>query len=155
MSTNLTQKLKNKLQPMINFIEHYKDIIGVILVIITFLITLFIFHFGIYGLILWPFITALFWWNIDSRLPILFALILLILIMVLSAIKQISFINADIKESFLENIAVWVYFFLVIGVFKQIIECKTEGNCSSDEEDNEDEKEVKSSKKKYASKKSK
>jgi len=125
-------------QAMNTFIKHYKDIIGAILVVITFLLTIFIFHFGAYGIILWPFIVALFWWNIDSRLPIGFALALLILIMILSAIKQASFINANIQDSFLESIAVWVYFFLVIGVFKQIVECKMEGGCS-DEDDNEEE----------------
>ena len=61
-----------------------------------------------------------FLWNIDARLPIGSALAMLIaIILVLLVGPHTEFIN---ETTWPEAMAVWVYFFLVIGVAKQIFD---------------------------------
>lgn len=69
----------------------------------------------------WIFMTAMFWYKIDSRVSIGAALFLLIVIMFFTFIDSLHITKYYIQGS-LEKMAVWVYFFLVIGVIKQIWE---------------------------------
>ncbi len=72
----------------------------------------------------WLFFFAMFWYRLDSRISISGALIGLVVIMFLSAGQGFGWWKTD---SLQEQIAVAVYFFLVIGVLKQIWEYKTLG----------------------------
>ncbi len=71
----------------------------------------------------WLFFFAMFWYRLDSRISIGGALVGLVVIMFLSAGQGFKWWQAD---DLMEQIAVGVYFFLVIGVLKQIWEYKTE-----------------------------
>ncbi len=72
----------------------------------------------------WLFFFAMFWYKLDSRISIAGALIGLVVIMFLSAGQGFGWWKTDNLQ---EQIAVAVYFFLVIGVLKQIWEYKTFG----------------------------
>ena len=67
----------------------------------------------------WLFFFAMFWYRLDSRISIAGALIGLVVIMFLSAGQGFGWWKTDNLQ---EQIAVAVYFFLVIGVLKQIWE---------------------------------
>ncbi len=68
----------------------------------------------------WVFSFSLFWWNIDGRVSIAFALAFLITIPILLALHQYADMSGT--EAWAEVVAVWVYFFLAIGVMKQVWE---------------------------------
>lgn len=68
----------------------------------------------------WVFFFSLFWWNIDGRVSIAFALAFLITIPILLALHQYASMAGS--EAWAEVVAVWVYFFLAIGVMKQMWE---------------------------------
>ncbi len=72
----------------------------------------------------WIFFFVMFWWQIDSRVSIGGALVCLVIIPFLLVLgnKEI-FLKG---EAWAEVVAVWAYFFLVIGVAKQIWEYKKE-----------------------------
>ncbi|PID52291.1 MAG: hypothetical protein CR972_02340 [Candidatus Moraniibacteriota bacterium] len=68
----------------------------------------------------WTFFLSLFYWHIDSRVSIGGALACLLAIPVLLiAENNFGYINGGVWA---EEVAVWAYFFLVIGVVKQIYE---------------------------------
>jgi len=71
----------------------------------------------------WLFFIAMFWYRLDSRISIGGALVGLVVIMFLSAGQGFGWWQSD---NLAEQIAVAVYFFLVIGVIKQIWEYKSE-----------------------------
>lgn len=84
------------------------------------LILLFGTEFGPQGLFFWGFVLATFLFDWDDRVPITFALAGLILIPFLLILKQYTaLILADLWA---EEVAVWVFFFLVIGVVRQAYE---------------------------------
>lgn len=68
----------------------------------------------------WIFFFSMFWWNIDGRVSIGFALVFLITIPILLALHQYA--GVAHSEAWAEMVAVWVYFFLAIGVMKQVWE---------------------------------
>lgn len=63
------------------------------------------------------FIFVTFFWNIEGRYSIGFSLLCLVLIMTLLLINQ--FTSLESTETWSEIIAVWTYYFLVIGIVKQ------------------------------------
>ena len=71
----------------------------------------------------WLFFIAMFWYRLDSRISIGGALVGLVVIMLLSAGQGFGWWQSD---NLAEQIAVAVYFFLVIGVIKQIWEYRSE-----------------------------
>ena len=91
----------------------------------------------------------IFYWKIDSRVSIGFALGGLVAIMILLALSgggiapswrwgdNITTLHFD---ALAEVVAVWVYFFLVIGVVKQIWEYKTGEFDDENEQDEENTK---------------
>ena len=96
-------------------------------------------HFGLHwhaeGIFFWLFFVSLFYWKIDSRVSIGLALAGLVLIMILLALSDAGIapswrwgdnITTMHLDALAEKVAVWVYFFLVIGVVKQIWEFKVE-----------------------------
>lgn len=101
---------------MDNFKEYFIIFSGVVALADTVFIVLFILGWGMQAAFFWAFTVALFWWRLDSRISIGFALVGLITIPILLTFEY---------EQWAEQVAVWVYFFLVIGVVKQIWEYKT------------------------------
>jgi hypothetical protein len=66
------------------------------------------------------FILAIWRWNIDSRLAIGLALVCLVIVPILMMLyNNLYLVEGDIWA---ERVAVWAYYFLVIGVVKQIFE---------------------------------
>ena len=65
------------------------------------------------------------YWHLDSRVVIFLALICMITIPILLALanKNILFYG----DAWAETVAVWAYYFLVIGVVRQIFEYRSEG----------------------------
>ncbi len=74
--------------------------------------------FGVDDIFFWVFAVWIFWWNRDARISIGAALGGLILIPGLLALESRDI--AVWNDGSAETVAVWVYFFLVIGVAKQL-----------------------------------
>jgi hypothetical protein len=70
------------------------------------------------------FLLAIFIWNLDSRISIALALICLIIVPFLLALDE-KLIVSELKD-WAEQFAVWAYYFLVIGVFKQVFDFRKE-----------------------------
>jgi hypothetical protein len=94
-----------------------RDVIGVILTIVLMGVLFRNLAYFSEGVFFWPFFFVMLYWDLDSRISIGAALAGLVAIMIASI-----FANANVAfmQSWPETIAVWVYFFLVIGVVKQI-----------------------------------
>jgi hypothetical protein len=89
--------------------------------------------FGFTGIFFWTLFLTHALWKLDSRTPIVFALIGLVIIPCLLALHQHNFlITGDLMA---EAVAVWVYFFLVTGVSLQIIELIREKPEAEQEQD--------------------
>ncbi|MCK9378674.1 MAG: hypothetical protein M0P97_00835 [Candidatus Moranbacteria bacterium] len=96
-----------------------------------FIIALGLFYFANFtleGIFFWLFFFVLVFWNLDSRISIGAALVGLVIIPILLALANRNIL--PVGEAWAEQVAVWVYFFLVIGVVKQIIEFKIENRKS-------------------------
>jgi len=125
--TNFITKKRTKKQGL--FLKQHSqkyNIIGSILLIILVL-GLFIFtKLTSIDIFFWAFFISMFYWHIDSRVSIGGALVGLVAVMILTILGNWKlFTNA---QNWSETVAVWVYFFLVIGVVKQIWEYKIEEN---------------------------
>ena len=81
-------------------------------------------HFSLEGIFFWLFFFVLVFWNLDPRISIGLALAGLVVIPILLALSSRGIFFAS--QAAAEQVAVWVYFFLVIGVVKQIVELKFE-----------------------------
>lgn len=101
----------------------WKDKFGVLISTILGAILIFYFHFAVQGIVFWLFFFILMFWNLDFRISIGLALAGLVLMMILSILTSLSL---AINGSWSETLAVWVYFFLVIGVAKQIYDMARE-----------------------------
>jgi four helix bundle protein len=104
-------------------ISSIRKIIGGIVMFVG-MMTMFIFtELTTIDIFFWLFFFGMFWYRLDSRISIGGALVGLVIIMLLSAGQGFGWWQAD---NLMEQIAVGVYFFLVIGVVKQIWEYKRE-----------------------------
>lgn len=72
------------------------------------------------GVIFWLFTLIMFYWRLDSRISIGLGLVCLITIALLTSFASAKVL--PIGEEWAERVAVWAYYFLVIGVAKQIVE---------------------------------
>lgn len=81
------------------------------------------FVFGIEGGIFLTFAFVLFYWKVDSRFSIKCAIPCMIIIPVILIISNHSF---TITTDWAERVAVWAFYFLSIGVIKQIWEYRLE-----------------------------
>jgi hypothetical protein len=77
------------------------------------------------------FLMAIFLWDLDSRISIALALACLIIVPFLLAIDE-KLIISELKD-WAEQFAVWAYYFLVIGVLKQIWDFKKENASANNE----------------------
>lgn len=91
----------------------------------------FLFGAGVEGMLFLAFFTTVFAWNLDGRVSIGAGLACLVLIMLLQALIQ-SGVLLLFDES-TETVAVWAYYFLVIGVLKQMVDFVQEGRRMKDE----------------------
>jgi len=123
-----------------------RDIIGVGLLVILGVAMHFGLHWHAEGIFFWLFFASLFYWKIDSRVSIGLALAGLVLIMILLALSDAGIapswrwgdnITTMHLDALAEKVAVWVYFFLVIGVVKQIWEYKAGEFDDKNEKDEE------------------
>lgn len=92
-----------------------------IIVVITFILGIFT-ELTLGYIFFWCFLFAIFYWNWDSRVSIFLGLMGLVVIPILLFLTNINLLL--LGDIWAENIAVWVYFFLCIGVIKQIYEFK-------------------------------
>ncbi len=100
-----------------------RDVVGGVLFVV---IAFGLFHFANFtfeGVFFWLFFFVLVFWNLDSRISIGAALVGLIIVAILNAMSNRG---TSFVVGWDEKVAVWVYFFLVIGVAKQMIEFKME-----------------------------
>ena len=105
-----------------NHSQKYNVIGGILLFVLV--LGLFIFTgLTTVDIFFWAFFLSVFYWHVDSRVSIGGALVGLVIIMLISAGQGFKWWQAD---DLMEQIAVGVYFFLVIGVVKQIWEYRTE-----------------------------
>jgi len=101
-----------------------RDWIYMVILVFVIIIEKYYFQFDLESIIFWAFTIILFWWRLDSRVPIVLALFCLIAIPIL-----LSLFNGGIffeGDEWAEVVAVWAYYFLVIGVIEQIFEYRTE-----------------------------
>ena len=136
MKLNLKRKIKNITQ---------RDVLGLGLLFVLAVVMLAGLGWGFEGVFFWLFFASLFYWKVDSRVSIGLALAGLVGIMLMLALSgwgwapswqwggQIITMHFD---ALAEKVAVWVYFFLVIGVVKQIYEFKTGGFDNKEDEKN-------------------
>lgn len=102
----------------------WRSLIGLGLVIVLAIIMRVYFDFHIESIVFWLFFFILMFWNLDSRISIVIALGGLVIIPLLLYLGQRDILLTG--EDWAENVAVWVYYFLVIGVVKQIWEFQKE-----------------------------
>jgi hypothetical protein len=104
--------------------SHFTDWMGIIILAVYFFVFGYIFDASPEPLFFIAFILAMIYWSMDSRVSIALALACLVSIPVMQVLynKNILFQG----EIWSEKVAVWAYYFLVIGVVKQIFELKKE-----------------------------
>lgn len=100
-----------------------RKITGTVVIVLAMLAMFIFTNLTTVDIFFWLFFFAMFWFRLDSRISIAGALVGLVLIMFLTAGQGFGWWQTD-KLS--EQVAVGVYFFLVIGVVKQIWEYRNE-----------------------------
>jgi hypothetical protein len=70
----------------------------------------------------WMFAFGLFFWNVPGRIAIGCALLCLVSIVILLALANYTIFTR--AQTFAEVVAIWTYFFLIIGVLKQVFEMR-------------------------------
>jgi len=83
-------------------------------------------HISIEGLIFWSFIIILFYKKWDSRISIGLALACLVTLPVLLSLFNYRILLMG--DIWAERVAVWAFYFLSIGVMKQIVEFRVDQN---------------------------
>jgi hypothetical protein len=116
---NFGRNSKEKKQPL----SAGRKISGAVVLFLIMLILFIFTDLTSIDIFFWLFFLAMFWYRLDSRISIGGALAGLVIIMFLSAGQGFGWWQAD---NLMEQIAVGVYFFLVIGVVKQIWEYREE-----------------------------
>lgn len=101
-----------------------KDIIGLAVLTILFFIFKYYLAWQTDSSLFMIFWIALFFWNLDSRISIAGALVCLAACPILLILFEKNILLFG--EEYAEQSAVWAYYFLVIGVTKQIWEFKRE-----------------------------
>jgi hypothetical protein len=96
------------------------DIVGGLIVAGLFALLHFVLGISGDSLFFWPFIAAVIYWNLDARVSFGFALVTLVVIPVLLILFNKEILLTG--EYWAERVAVWTYYFLVIGMLKQIVE---------------------------------
>ncbi len=104
------------------FWSHYTDFLGILALLIYYVVLGRIFSLALEPLFFSGFILAIVYWDMDSRVAISLALLCLVIIPVLQILYNNNILFSG--EIWSERIAVWAYYFLVIGVVKQIFELK-------------------------------
>jgi hypothetical protein len=98
----------------------WRDAAGVFIILYVGLYGRFVFNVSWQGTFFLCFIAALVYWRLDSRVAISLALAGLVCIPLLLILFNQTILLTG--QYWAERVAVWVYYFLVIGVLKQIAE---------------------------------
>lgn len=99
-----------------------KDIVVAVLLLLTATGALIFLQWELSTIVFLAFLFIVLWWRVDGRIPIVFSLLGLVVCAIsLTLHNQDLFSYGDVVA---ENIAVWVYFLLVIGVVRQAVELK-------------------------------
>ncbi len=97
----------------------------VAIVSIVAILVHYIFGAGLEGVVFMGFLATVFAWDLDGRVSIGAGLACLILIVILQVLIQ-SGVLLLFEES-TETVAVWAYYFLCMGVLKQLVDLVREG----------------------------
>jgi len=117
-----------------------RDLNGLLLLVILSLIFRLYLNLSLENSLFLLFICTLFYWRIDARLSIGLALVGLISIPVLLILfNQNIYLLGEYRA---EQAAIWVYYFLSIGVVKQIWEYASENKKSKTKKQNESYKKI-------------
>ena len=101
-----------------------KDIVGLVVLIVLFCIFKYHLDWQTDSSLFMIFWIALFYWHLDSRISIVGALVCLVFCPILLILENnYGFLMGEIWA---EQSAVWAYYFLVIGVTKQVWEFRKE-----------------------------
>lgn len=95
-----------------------RDVAGAMLVVILVLIPRYVLGWGTDGSTVLVILFSVFWWRVSSRFAFSLALVCLILIPVLLILFSEHVLPYG--EVWADTVAVWAYYFLVIGVLQEI-----------------------------------
>ncbi len=104
-----------------------RDLIGYALVLAILVLFSKLLNFE--GGVFLTFIFLLFYWRIDSRFSIKCAIVCLVAVPIFLIISKHSF---TVNENWAERVAVWAFYFLSIGVIKQIWEYMRESKAKTE-----------------------
>jgi len=99
---------------------NYTDWLGVVGIVLYVLVVGWMYGMPGEPLFFIGFILAMIYWQIDSRVSIALALVCLVCIPMLLVLFNKNMLFSG--EIWAEQVAVWAYYFLVIGVVRQICE---------------------------------
>lgn len=102
----------------------YTDWLGILIMTIYFFIFSWFLHLSAEPLFFIGFILTMIYWRLDSRVSIVLAIICLVSLQITLFISSKNILLQG--EDWAEQVAVWAYCFLVIGVIKQIFEYWTD-----------------------------
>ncbi len=122
-SNSLHRAISSPSQQKGKKLSQTRKISGAVIMLVGMILLFLLTDLTSVDIFFWLFFFAMFWYKLDSRISIAGALIGLVVIMLLSAGQGFGWWKTDNLQ---EQIAVAVYFFLVIGVLKQIWEYKME-----------------------------
>ena len=103
-----------------------RDLIGYALVLVVLVLSSKLLSFE--GGVFITFLFSLFYWHIDSRFSIKCAIVCFVAVPIFLIISKHSF---TVNENWAERVAVWAFYFLSIGVIKQIWEYMNESKIKS------------------------
>jgi hypothetical protein len=96
------------------------DLIGLVNLVCLLLILQQLLGFSVESLFFWGFGFALFYWRRDGRIAVGLGLLCLVAVPLLLALGQPGILIYG--EAWAEQMAVWAYYFLIIGVGKQLVD---------------------------------
>lgn len=95
-------------------------IIGEVLMVAWIVVMFFVLHWPLEAIFFVSFFVALVYWNIEGRVSIGIGLICLVLIVIMQLLVDVL-VSLPLQQ-LSENLAVWAFYFLALGVLKQIYE---------------------------------
>lgn len=99
-------------------------IAGELLMVAWAAVMFFVLHWPLEAVFFVTFLAALIYWNIEGRVSIGIGLICFVLIIIMQLLVDVL-ISLPLQQ-LSENVAVWAFYFLAIGVIKQIYELALE-----------------------------
>lgn len=101
---------------------HYTDLLGLLSLIMYVFVLGGLYRVSAEPLFFFGFIIAMIYWSLDSRVSIALALVCLVLTPFCLFLFEKNMLFQG--EGWAEKLAVWAFYFLVIGVIKQMVELR-------------------------------